>query len=48
MRILSISGQNIASLSDPFEIDFTSPPLNGLGDSHISEPPPVGEGFEVL
>lgn len=31
MRILSISGQNIASLSDPFEIDFTSPPLNGAG-----------------
>jgi exonuclease SbcC len=31
MRILSISGQNIASLSDRFEIDFTSAPLNGAG-----------------
>ncbi len=31
MRILSISGQNIASLSDRFEIDFTAPPLNGAG-----------------
>lgn len=29
MRILSISGQNIASLSDRFEIDFTAAPLNG-------------------
>ena len=31
MRILSIAGQNIASLSDRFEIDFTLPPLNGAG-----------------
>lgn len=31
MRILSISGQNIASLSDRFEIDFTAEPLNGAG-----------------
>lgn len=31
MRILSISGQNIASLSDSFEIDFTAAPLNGAG-----------------
>ena len=31
MRILSISGQNIASLSDRFEIDFTASPLNGAG-----------------
>lgn len=31
MRILSISGQNIASLSDRFEIDFTAAPLNGAG-----------------
>lgn len=31
MRILSISGQNIASLSDRFEIDFTAEPLNSAG-----------------
>lgn len=31
MRILSISGQNIASLSAPFTIDFTAPPLLGAG-----------------
>ncbi len=31
MRILSISGQNIASLSDRFEIDFNASPLNGAG-----------------
>ena len=31
MRILSISGQNIASLADRFEIDFTAAPLNGAG-----------------
>lgn len=31
MRILSTSGQNIASLSDRFEIDFTASPLNGAG-----------------
>lgn len=31
MRILSISGQNIASLSDRFEIDFTAAPLHGAG-----------------
>lgn len=31
MRILSIAGQNIASLSDRFEIDFTAPPLLGAG-----------------
>ncbi|MCV2894510.1 AAA family ATPase [Lentibacter sp. XHP0401] len=31
MRILSISGQNIASLADTFVIDFTAPPLLGAG-----------------
>ena len=31
MRILSISGQNIASLADRFEIDFTSEPLRSAG-----------------
>lgn len=31
MRILSISGQNIASLAQPFTIDFTAPPLAGAG-----------------
>jgi exonuclease SbcC len=31
MRILSISGQNIASLSDRFEIDFSAEPLRGAG-----------------
>ncbi|WP_162497453.1 AAA family ATPase [Roseovarius dicentrarchi] len=31
MRILSISGQNIASLADTFVIDFTAPPLHGAG-----------------
>ena len=31
MRILSISGQNIASLAAPFHIDFTAPPLAGAG-----------------
>lgn len=31
MRILSISGQNIASLAQPFAIDFTAPPLAGTG-----------------
>ena len=31
MRILSIAGQNIASLADPFVIDFTAPPLLGAG-----------------
>lgn len=31
MRILAISGQNIASLSQAFTIDFTSQPLAGAG-----------------
>ncbi|QCO57335.1 hypothetical protein EOK75_16510 (plasmid) [Pseudorhodobacter turbinis] len=31
MRILSISGQNIASLAAPFEIDFTAEPLRSAG-----------------
>ncbi|QYK42694.1 MAG: AAA family ATPase [Paracoccaceae bacterium] len=31
MRILSISGQNIASLADRFEIDFTAEPLRSAG-----------------
>lgn len=31
MRILTISGQNIASLGQPFCIDFTAPPLAGAG-----------------
>ncbi|TCA10310.1 AAA family ATPase [Rhizobium leguminosarum] len=31
MRILSISGQNIASLAQPFAIDFTAAPLAGAG-----------------
>ncbi|TBF02930.1 AAA family ATPase [Rhizobium ruizarguesonis] len=31
MRILSISGQNIASLAQPFAIDFTAAPLAGVG-----------------
>lgn len=31
MRILSISGQNIASLAEPFEIDFTAEPLRSAG-----------------
>lgn len=31
MRIVSISGQNIASLSERFDIDFTAAPLNGAG-----------------
>jgi len=31
MRILSISGQNIASLAQPFSIDFTAAPLAGAG-----------------
>ncbi|MBD8651057.1 AAA family ATPase [Rhizobium sp. CFBP 13726] len=31
MRILSISGQNIASLAQPFAIDFTTEPLAGAG-----------------
>lgn len=31
MRILSISGQNIASLAQPFSVDFTAEPLAGAG-----------------
>ena len=31
MRILSISGQNIASLAQPFSVDFTTEPLAGAG-----------------
>lgn len=31
MRILSISGENIASLAQPFTIDFTAAPLAGAG-----------------
>ena len=31
MRILSICGQNIASLADRFEIDFTAEPLRSAG-----------------
>ncbi|MGV8986823.1 MAG: AAA family ATPase [Cypionkella sp.] len=31
MRILSISGQNIASLADPFHIDLTAEPLRSAG-----------------
>lgn len=31
MRILSISGQNIASLAARFTLDFTAPPLAGAG-----------------
>lgn len=31
MRILAIRGHNIASLSEPFDIDLTAPPLSGTG-----------------
>lgn len=31
MRILSISGQNIASLAQPFTVDFSTEPLAGAG-----------------
>lgn len=31
MRILSISGQNIASLAQPFSVDFTTEPLASAG-----------------
>ncbi|MDX2308000.1 MAG: AAA family ATPase [Hyphomicrobium sp.] len=31
MRILSVRGQNLASLSERFEIDLTTPPLAGTG-----------------
>ncbi|OWJ76652.1 AAA family ATPase [Haematobacter genomosp. 1] len=31
MRILSISGQNIASLAEAFTVDFTAEPLEGAG-----------------
>lgn len=31
MRILSIAGQNIASLAEPFTIDFTTEPLRSAG-----------------
>ncbi|MBI4866598.1 MAG: AAA family ATPase [Candidatus Wallbacteria bacterium] len=31
MKILAISGENIASLAGPFEVDLEAPPLNGSG-----------------
>ncbi|WP_050528358.1 AAA family ATPase [Pseudorhodobacter aquimaris] len=43
MRILSISGQNIASLAAPFEIDFTAEPLHSAGLFAITGETGVGK-----
>lgn len=43
MKILALRGENIASLADPFDIDFTAPPLRGSGLFAITGPTGAGK-----
>jgi exonuclease SbcC len=43
MKLLSISGEGLASLSEPFAIDFAAPPLAGAGLFLISGPTGAGK-----
>ena len=43
MRILAIRGRNLASLADPFELDFDAPPLGRTGLFAITGPTGAGK-----
>ena len=43
MRILAIRGANLASLAEPFELDFERPPLDRYGLFAISGPTGAGK-----
>jgi exonuclease SbcC len=43
MRILAIRGENLASLSDPFEVDFESEPIRSAGIFAITGPTGAGK-----
>ena len=43
MKLLSISGEGLASLCEPFIVDFTAPPLAGAGLFLISGPTGAGK-----
>jgi hypothetical protein len=43
MRILTIRGENLASLSDPFEIDFEAEPIRSSGIFAITGPTGAGK-----
>jgi exonuclease SbcC len=43
MKLLSISGEGLASLCEPFCVDFTAPPLAGAGLFLISGPTGAGK-----
>lgn len=43
MRILAIRGENLASLSDPFEVDFEAEPIRGSGIFVITGPTGAGK-----
>jgi DNA repair protein SbcC/Rad50 len=43
MRILAIRGENLASLSDPFEVDFDAEPLRSSGIFAITGPTGAGK-----
>jgi exonuclease SbcC len=43
MRLLALRGANLASLAEPFDIDFTATPLNGAGIFAITGPTGAGK-----
>ncbi len=43
MRILALRGENLASLTGPFEVDFESPPLAGAGLFAVTGPTGAGK-----
>jgi exonuclease SbcC len=43
LRILAIRGQNLASLADPFDVDFEAEPLRGSGIFAITGPNGAGK-----
>lgn len=43
MRILTIRGENLASLSDPFEVDFEAEPIRNAGIFAITGPTGAGK-----
>lgn len=43
MKLLAIRGRNLNSLADPFEIDFTAPPLSASGLFAVTGPTGAGK-----
>ena len=43
MRILAIRGENLASLCDPFEVDFETEPIRSAGIFAITGPTGAGK-----